>query len=474
MIGWLLLSIFIWTPIYPFPIDELIDSHQRPQENSEILVTSDPEDEERGCCDFATQLQPNLALSSVQALPAATVTTVFSFPGTISTPGQYVLVQNVSVPAASSGNSGTGLFVNANNVVIDLNDQTITGATNSVDGLCITTGMSNITIRNGTIRNMGRDGIRIIPTAGGNTNRFIRLENLNIIGCRNNGISISGGIDFTISNCIISNNGNIGLVITSGNNLTSQNFTITDCISSFNGSDGFQFTNCNNYYIRTILALNNGFNNGFGITPRGGNGIVQTMGNRITFENCQMLSNRFAGVVSSGNNHIFLECQSDNNGTDGFCIAGNNSSLLNCTAIQNGSRGFVTTGNNTTFESCEAKNNGATPPAGVTPAGFSIFGNAHCLLKNLAKTNTGAGFLLNGGANSSLRAQVRENTAVNNSFGIVNNGPISPAMNANRIYANFANDNSAMVANNFIGVPNVFVSPTLPTDVLNAVTNISN
>lgn len=488
MINWLWLSLLMCIYMYPFPIDNLLDSHQSPQqepdESSQDAELTQKEDEERGCCDFAVQLQPNFATQSTQSFAAASANTIPSFPGTITIAGQYVFVQNVNVPAASAGFSGTGLFVNANNVIIDLNDQTITGATNSVDGICVTSGMSNITIRNGTIRNMGRDGIRIVPTAGGNTNRFIRLENLNIVGCRNNGISISGGIDFTITNCLISNNGGGGLIVTSNNSLTSQNFTITDCISSFNGGDGFQFTNCNNYYIRSLLALNNGFNNGFGVAPAGGNGITQTMGNRITFENCLMHNNRFAGIVSSGNNHVFLECQADTNGTDGFSIAGNNSSLLNCTAIQNGSRGFVTTGNGTTFETCEAKANGATPASGVTPAGFSVFGTDHCLLQNLAKSNigpgntgTGVGFLLNGGSNGSMRCQVRENTAVRNGFGIVNNGPVFPAANANRIYANFASDNGfpmAAVANNFVGVLNIFVSPTLPTDVLNAATNISN
>lgn len=498
-------------------------------ENNE---TQADQEEYRISSDFASQIQQsNNTTTPTQQTP------ITQFPAVIRLPGNYILTQNVTVPANQNG-----LTILTGNVIIDLNGFVITGLTGSLDGIVIIGGQTtattaipatsnttanttvnannginnnfinhainnnvsnvnnvninvnninntnaltnnaitvnntlarpgrNITIRNGTIQTMGRNGILVSSTANNGINtRYVNLENLQILDCgtsRNggtgaNGVNIIGGIDFTISNCLFSRNSNVGLLVTANQNnlIISQNFIIENCISSFNLSDGFQFNNCNNYTLKNILALNNGLNGGIG-----GNGIIQNNGIGMNFSNCQAYGNRFNGISSTGNNHIFVQCQSDINNLAGFVIGGNNNSLYNCSAVQNSTQGFNISGSDNTFETCEAKSTGnnpnAAPPAGTTVAGFLVAGTCHTLLENIASSNNGTGILL---LPTSSRCQVRSNTVNCNINGITNNGT------SNRIYANYASDNTT----NFIGVPNVAISP-VPAAAINFTTNIEN
>jgi len=79
-------------------------------------------------------------------------TPISSLPFTISSPGSYVITGNLNA-------TGTGITVNSSNVSIDLNGYSIIGSgKGAFDGIYISD-RSNVEIRNGTIRNFGRNGI---------------------------------------------------------------------------------------------------------------------------------------------------------------------------------------------------------------------------------------------------------------------------------------------------------------------------
>src|SRR3990172_9384521 len=71
---------------------------------------------------------------------------------TITTSGYYCLTSGFSVP------SGDGITINASNVVLDLNNRTITG-TGGNNGVVVASGTKKVKIFNGTICDMAQYGI---------------------------------------------------------------------------------------------------------------------------------------------------------------------------------------------------------------------------------------------------------------------------------------------------------------------------
>jgi hypothetical protein len=167
------------------------------------------------------------------------------FPVTISAGGSYRLASNLVVPANTDG-----VIVNGVEVTIDLNGFRITGGGGTVgDG--IVGNQRNLTVKNGTIRNMGRfgiydplgaftmiDGMRLeenvssaviaLGIGGSITNSIMGLNGGDGIMCRNcqvqgnvvisnrgYGINVSGVGATILGNSVLSN-GKTGIVGGSG------------------------------------------------------------------------------------------------------------------------------------------------------------------------------------------------------------------------------------------------------------------
>lgn len=462
---YLILSLLLTNQIEAIPqeclevINEIItcdetDTTCTATQEIEINICEIDPDESKSNCDFTQQIQ-----QTDQGIS----------PRIITQSGQYCVVDNLTVPANTNG-----IVIQTDNVIIDLNGFSITGQTNSLNGILVTRGVSvtqrsNITIKNGVIKNMGNNGI-LVNTSG----RLFTFKNLKIFNNVNNGISITNNKQFTITNCITNLNRGNGLFLTRSGAGSSQNCVIQNCLSMFNSIDGIQLFGCTNFKLSNVLCLNNQVD-----------GFDEITGNRIRFESCQAHNNGRTGTTgvgffSSGNNHSFNQCQANNNttigfqingnqenldnceakgnGTDGFCIAGNNNSFANCSGTFNGANGFnIIGGNQHSIWQCEAESN--------TTNGYQITGANHCILNSLAKNNptnaASTGILLLAG---STQCQVRSNTTVANTTGISNN-----TTTVNRIYSNYSSDNIT----NFFGVPNVSVSPGIAT-AINFTANIAN
>ena len=87
--------------------------------------------------------------------------------------GSYYLTANLSLVFAQNGMSG--LRITGNDVTIDLNGFELAGLAGTDAGIFIGGGVSNVTIRNGTIRNWGGNGIN------GAGNARVRVENVRVI-----------------------------------------------------------------------------------------------------------------------------------------------------------------------------------------------------------------------------------------------------------------------------------------------------
>jgi hypothetical protein len=124
-------------------------------------------------------------------------TVITNLPWTASAPGAYVVSRNLSLT------SGIGISVTASDVTIDLNGFVLTGSTGGGGhGIQVASGLENVTIQNGVLRNWGGDGIH----ARGTDN--LRIDNLRVHGCTGDGIEMSRG---TVSRIVSSGNGGAGL-----------------------------------------------------------------------------------------------------------------------------------------------------------------------------------------------------------------------------------------------------------------------
>ncbi|MCH9648222.1 MAG: hypothetical protein K0U98_08285 [Deltaproteobacteria bacterium] len=145
------------------------------------------------------------------------------FPVTLSEQGSYRLTSNLQVPDLDT----TGILITASFVSLDLNGFTIfgpgggLGQGDGIDGS--STSVSGVVIRNGTVRGMGSDGIRLSHRA--------RVEKVHATGNDFNGINLGEGS--IVRDCIASLNGGAGIRVDDGSSLVGN----TSLDNDFNGLD---------------------------------------------------------------------------------------------------------------------------------------------------------------------------------------------------------------------------------------------
>jgi parallel beta-helix repeat protein len=151
-------------------------------------------------------------------------TKISSVPFIINTPGFYFFSRNLD-------HSGTepAIFVNADNVTIDLMGFSLSHTAISGLGMGIALGSNNVEIRNGTIRGF-YIGIFSASTSGYN-HRVINIAALNPGVGTSGGNILLAGTDHLVKNCTAANCGASGIEIGSG--------TITGCRAFGNGAHGF-------------------------------------------------------------------------------------------------------------------------------------------------------------------------------------------------------------------------------------------
>ncbi|MFT3684909.1 MAG: right-handed parallel beta-helix repeat-containing protein [Phycisphaerales bacterium] len=111
----------------------------------------------------------------------------------ITQPGSYYLTGNVNVPAGLGG-----VFIAVGDVTVDLNGFSIIGAAGTGAGISSNTGVTNITVRNGAVRNFAGNGIDLSATPS------TRVEDMTVSGCAQFGIVT--GDNALVSNCSSTSN----------------------------------------------------------------------------------------------------------------------------------------------------------------------------------------------------------------------------------------------------------------------------
>ena len=257
-----------------------------------------------------------------------TAISVINTPGTaislfkITQPGSYYLTNNITGVVGKHG-----IEIAASGVTLDLMGFEMLGIAGSLDGIsAIGLSVVNVTVRNGSIRAWGGDGIDLTATSSST------CAVTDVIASDNAAVGISVPFISTITNCIAEGNGSHGLrCLTAG--------IITSCVMRGNANNGmFVDSNC---VITGCSANNNGSDGiqaGGGCTITGcsasentGNGIVQNTAG--TINNCAANDNN-AGGIRTNDGCIIVNCTARFNTLDGIyvtdtCIVQSNTCSFN-------------------------------------------------------------------------------------------------------------------------------------------------
>jgi hypothetical protein len=313
---------------------------------------------------------------------------------TISSPGTYVLVEDVGYQGRNGGAGkdvqgvASAIFINSSNVVLDLGNKTLynnSGATltSLQKGIDIAHNLHNISIKNGNIAGFQDTGIY---TRSGCSN--IRLQDLCLSKCIKVGIHLAGGINtaatdtLTINDCIIDNvmvsetvgitatTDAIGLYIENGRNILVNNSAFgsgnAGALAADEDSYGALISSSSHVRFYNCDASSNYGENAYGFYITGtATGAVLSVGSAgCSFINCTANNNQAsanagqaAGFICDGvNSCIWQNCLSNGNygPTSGYgfkfnqaryskalaCQAWNNKAGTQGTTNAHGARGF--------------------------------------------------------------------------------------------------------------------------------------
>lgn len=224
----------------------------------------------------------------------------------ITQPGSYYLSSNVTGAASLNG-----IIIQADNVTIDLNGFSLTGTATSADGVSLSGTRTNVTIKNGTIRGWGGEGI----DAADDTN--VQVRDINLSGNASDGV------------------------------VTGPNSIITSCAAASNLGDGFQVGEGS--VVHACTATLNGVA-GFNV-PGSGSGGTPGMGG-ASISHCSATRNVGNGI--QGAHTAVISCTLSYNGLNGVQL--NNSSVFDCEARGNSVHGF--SGGGIIFSRCKTRSNG--------------------------------------------------------------------------------------------------------------------
>lgn len=202
--------------------------------------------------------QPQLLMQKASTLPkpitrtrlfsdVTTFTSITTVPTTISAAGHYMLANDVTVAT-------TGITIDANNVVLDLDGRNIDGTGGGVNGIIVNGGRSNILIGNGYISNMSQNGILV------------------------------QGDECTVTNCVLQNNLK-GIYLNAATHCT-----IKECQAFSNTSAGFYLSGATNSFITDCQSINT-------TSAIAGFGFFTTNGSLNLFDECTAVDTHTTGTT---------------------------------------------------------------------------------------------------------------------------------------------------------------------------------
>lgn len=294
------------------------------------------------------QTSVNTLQTSVNNLQDDPRTPISSLPFTISTSGSYYLTGNLTAASA-----GAGITVAASHVTLDLGGFVLAGNGGTAQhGVRVNTSITNVTIRNGTVRAWTGDGISM---AVASSCTDLRVENVRAIsnagagirlgdegaatGCTARGNSASGivgGLGCQVLACTAANNTGA----TSAGIFVAERALVRDCVATENGADGINVgTDSVVTHCTTKLNGDDGIETGISSMVRSCTaanntdvGIEAAPGSSVS--DCTADSNAGASAISVGAGASVFRCVARSNtssaATSQSILAGSLSSVIEC------------------------------------------------------------------------------------------------------------------------------------------------
>ena len=291
-----------------------------------------------------TEVEPRIAINATNTPGGAN--SVYK----IAQRGSYYLTGNITVPTNSYA-----IEITASDVSIDLNGFSVSTATSSLSGI-YSTG-TNCTLRNGTVRGFGGNGLDLNVLAA-------KVEGVTVDSCGNVGIRV--GPRSVVNKCTAQTNTLHGIYADAGSR-------ISDCTSSQNGIVG-------------IYISSGGF-----------------------AENCVSYANTGDGF-STSDGAVIRDCTAYFNGGNGFGVSWG-ITITGCTSHSNAGHGF-SFGSHCDIENNSARSNGTSPS--IVGAGFySASGNTASTVRNNCARQNEIGFKIDG-ANTLLAGNSASSNSTSN------------------------------------------------------------
>lgn len=230
---------------------------------------------------------------------------VAAVPFAITQPGSYVVVGNL-------GGGAGGISVQASNVAIDLNGFTLTGdRLVAGQGITVAAGCDNVTIRNGTVRSWGGDGVH----APGVTD--LQLHNVRVVQCVGDGVEVGSA---TVRDVTVADNDGAGLKAGSG--MGAGKVSVQDISfmkATGNGGGGISYVGPCDASVCDSHVLDN---TGHGVAWASSAADEQA---RVRLERCDVSGNTGSGLHISEASAVRVVCSTRastflGNGGDGIAV----------------------------------------------------------------------------------------------------------------------------------------------------------
>ncbi|HLO39978.1 MAG TPA: right-handed parallel beta-helix repeat-containing protein, partial [Phycisphaerales bacterium] len=283
-----------------------------------VIVTAGPLDPPTGVIapsyKTLTEVEPRTALNTTNT-PGDADSTL-----RITKSGSYYLTGDL---VAKPGNF-SGIEVAASNVTIDLMGFSISGEfSSSRAGIAATSGQTNITVKNGTVRGFNQVGIDLTATA------YATLEGVTVQNCAG-GVSMGNGA--RLARCAARTIAGVAYSLSFGS-------VVEHCIAAEATGDGFRLgvgssvVNCEASSVAGIGFVASGSSLANCTTYSAATGFVLTESNAT---GCTARSSTATGFQLDRSTAD--ACIASNNGSRGFSVT--TSSITNCTATSNTTAGI--------------------------------------------------------------------------------------------------------------------------------------
>ena len=293
----------------------------------------------------------------------------------INTPGKYVFGKNIKWNPSGDGQA---ILITASNVIIDLNNHSLRSKKTQFSTIGIlASSVSNLIIKNGSIENMGLQGIKCENSSN------IHIKNITVNGLNKEnivtftvpvGILISTSSNAFVSKCTVKNMdvrtaSMAGIQMTATSPSVISDCCVVDLINQDGACSGIGHLTCDNAKVLSCVVdnLRSKFNNNLNTQGHTTIGLIPTVSTNITIENCKI--SNIIGCCDDAHGMSLFECL--------------NAVVQNCTVtnVSDGTgkekTGAKATGieiyaSAVTVTDCSVKNITAINPQDKQATGFSV------------------------------------------------------------------------------------------------------